>query len=58
VVLNLLLIPTYSWRGAVVATIVCDALLVAGLWLAILARLRSEKRSRARERIEVATRTT
>jgi O-antigen/teichoic acid export membrane protein len=58
VVLNLLLIPAYSWRGAVIATIGCDALLVAGLWLAILARLSSEKRSPTRERIEVATRTT
>ena len=54
VVLNLLLIPAYSWRGAVVATIACDAILVAGLWIAILVRVRSEKRASARDVVEIA----
>jgi O-antigen/teichoic acid export membrane protein len=35
VILNLYLIPRYSWRGAAVATIVCDTVLIVGLWAAV-----------------------
>ena len=38
--LNLVLIPAYSWQGAAVATLVCDALLAASLWLIVRLKLR------------------
>ena len=43
--LNLWLIPAYSWTGAVIATLVCDGLLVVGLWAVVLAVLRTERAS-------------
>lgn len=32
VLLNLWLIPLYSWRGAAVVSVLCDALLAVGVW--------------------------
>lgn len=45
VLLNLWLIPVYSWRGAAWSSIVCDATLLAGVFVAV--RLLSSKRSAA-----------
>jgi O-antigen/teichoic acid export membrane protein len=33
--LNLALIPRYSWRGAAVASLICESLLVAGMWTSV-----------------------
>jgi O-antigen/teichoic acid export membrane protein len=39
---NVLLIPRYSWRGAAWASLVCDALLAAALWLVVMKLVRAE----------------
>jgi O-antigen/teichoic acid export membrane protein len=41
--LNFWLISAYSWTGAVVSTLICDALLACSLWAVIALDLRSTK---------------
>lgn len=45
VVLNLILIPRYSWEGAVIATWISELLLAALLWLALLRASQQEASS-------------
>lgn len=45
--LNLLLIPQYSWRGAAVASLLSDGLLVAGMWASVWYVARVQPRGRA-----------
>jgi O-antigen/teichoic acid export membrane protein len=45
--LNLWLIPLYSWRGAAVATLLTETLLAVALWLVLARLLRAERRSAA-----------
>jgi O-antigen/teichoic acid export membrane protein len=47
VLLNLWLIPLYSWRGAAIATIVSDILLGAIIWGALWYLVRSDRHSKA-----------
>jgi len=41
--LNFLLIPAHSWKGAVTTTIVCEILLAAAIWIAVLRIARRER---------------
>jgi O-antigen/teichoic acid export membrane protein len=49
IVLNLLLIPHHSWRGATVATIVSEILAAVSLWVILLRVAAGEQRARADE---------
>ena len=40
--LNVWLIPAYGWQGAVVSSLVCDALLAVLLWGCLVAALRRD----------------
>jgi hypothetical protein len=40
-----LILPQYSWRGAAWTSLGCDGLLVAGFWLAICNRRRTQDHS-------------
>jgi O-antigen/teichoic acid export membrane protein len=46
--LNLWLIASYSWTGAVLATLICDGLLAVTLWGVVAAVLRAERPRTAR----------
>jgi O-antigen/teichoic acid export membrane protein len=46
VVLNLLLLPRYSWRGACYATLACDGALAVLLWSAVAVLVARESRAR------------
>ena len=45
VILNLLLIPMYSWKGAAIASIISDAMLAGLLWLYIVIFSRNQNRN-------------
>jgi O-antigen/teichoic acid export membrane protein len=47
VLLNLWLIPAYSWRGAVAASVFSDGVLAVALWLVVRARLRRPRLMRS-----------
>lgn len=44
ILLNVLLIPSFGWLGAAIATLLSDAILMCGIWLAILQLLSIERR--------------
>jgi O-antigen/teichoic acid export membrane protein len=44
IALNFILIPRYSWRGAAIASLITDSLLVAGTWVLAWIALRRELR--------------
>jgi O-antigen/teichoic acid export membrane protein len=46
VVLNAWLIPAYSWKGAVIASLLSDGVLAVALWCAVWRHLRLERGSR------------
>jgi O-antigen/teichoic acid export membrane protein len=43
--LNLVLIPAFSWRGAIASTLVCDGVLAVLLWVIVAQRLRRADRA-------------
>ena len=46
--LNLLILPRYSWRGAALTSLGCDAMLMALFWIAVLYYVRQESRMHGR----------
>lgn len=48
-VLNLVLVPEYGWRGAAVTTLLAEAVFSVVLWAAVLRELRAERASDARK---------
>lgn len=53
VALYLALIPTHSWRGAIVGTLLAEAMLGASGWIVLLRRQRAaDERAEQRQRIE------
>jgi O-antigen/teichoic acid export membrane protein len=44
IAMNAILIPLYSWRGAIISTLVCEVLLAVSLWIAILMAVRKQSK--------------
>jgi len=57
VLLNLWVIPAYSWKGAAWSSIACDATLLGGVSLAVwfLSRTKSDAKASSRERESTRT---